>query len=58
MQSPFNPSTNVGAIKLLSARDLPETNASQVIRPEAGGKVALKDGAEISIRATVLPPQP
>ena len=29
--------------------DLPETNASQVIRPEAGGKVALKDGAEISI---------
>jgi len=29
--------------------DLPETNASQVIRPEAGGKVALKDGAEVSI---------
>jgi hypothetical protein len=29
--------------------DLPETNASQVIRPEAGGKVVLKDGAEVSI---------
>jgi hypothetical protein len=32
-----------------ASETLPETNASQVIHPEAGGRVALKDGAEVSI---------
>ena len=46
---PAAPAPTPAPASSAAPEDLPETNASQVIRPEAGGKVALKDGAEISI---------
>ena len=46
---PSAPTATPAPASSAAPEDLPETNASQVIRPESGGKVALKDGAEISI---------